>query len=119
MKTNQTNGNTITVICDNGGGITLQIITPDGDQWQHSYEGSSTEAMADQAATDIRNAMAADFDLSDWEGNQVDDCGWCEPTDEEIRNGGYRVESAQDLLAADPDDNHGYARSALIAALRK
>lgn len=66
------------IILDNGGGITLQM-----GVFAHYYQD------ADQAAQDIA-AWLANPDTSDWEGHE-EDAAALEPTQDEIRNGGYRV----------------------------
>jgi hypothetical protein len=67
------------IIFDNGGGITLQL----GDEFAHFYQDAA------QAAEDLKSFLE-DPDTSDWEGHEEEAMD-CEPTDEEIRNGGYRV----------------------------
>lgn len=81
----------ISIICDNGGGITLQVVHGKV-RFQHNYN----DAM--QCATDIKEAVAEfpNLRLADWEGNEASE-GWLEPTDDEIRNGGYRVLSPEDF----------------------
>ena len=66
------------IIIDNGGGITLQM-----GAFAHVYED------AKQAADDIA-AWLSNQDTSDYEGHDAEAAA-LEPTDEEIRNGGYRV----------------------------
>lgn len=66
------------IILDNGGTITLQI-----GEFAHSYD------TGEQAATDLA-AWLVDGDTSGWEGHEADELDRA-PTDEEIRNGGYRV----------------------------
>lgn len=66
------------IILDNGGGITLQL-----NGWAHHYDYEGA------AATDIREWIATK-DTSLWDGHE-DDALDCEPTDEQIRNGGYRI----------------------------
>lgn len=67
------------IILDNAGTITLQL----GGLFAHSYDS------ADQAALDLATWLA-DADTSDYEGHEADALD-CDPTAEEIRNGGYRV----------------------------
>lgn len=88
----------ITIIADNGGGLTLQIIT-ETERYQHTYDD------ANQCARDIRDAVeygeAEGFD--DWTGNeQKKGLPWLEVDDAEIANGGYRVFRYPDL-PNDPD----------------
>jgi hypothetical protein len=94
----------VMVIADNGGGLVLQIGSGHG-RYQHRYEADT----ARQCAVDMLLALAGD-DVSGWDGNEVSD-GWVTPTDDEIRNGGYRVFSPIDLLT-------GKAWGAADAALR-
>jgi len=70
---------TYRIVFDNAGGITLQL----GDEFAHYYQG------AKQAAEDLKVFIATQ-DTSSWDGNEEDAMD-CNPTDEEIRNGGYRV----------------------------
>lgn len=83
----------ITIICDNGGGITLQI-RQRGYRYQHMYYDPI------QAAHDIHVAHNPGCDLHDWDGNDLvagDPAEWLYPSDDDVRNGGYRV-------YYDPDD---------------
>lgn len=67
----------IEIIFDNAGGITIQT----GD-FVHCYDDASA------AARDVR-ALMSGSDPGDWDGNEPD-CR-LDPTDDEVRNGGYRV----------------------------
>ena len=67
----------VEVICDNGGGITVQTPT-----FAHHYRS------ADQAAEDVKAILSGD-DCSGWDGNEPE--ARVEPTLEDISNGGYRV----------------------------
>jgi hypothetical protein len=82
------------IIADNGGGLTLQIVDPAGRQYQHTYDNPA------HCARDIRDFLA-DGTTEDWDGNEADDeegvSQWLEPSDEDVRNGGYRVLSLADL----------------------
>lgn len=98
------NNNSIKIICDNGGGITLQV----GSSYQHCYNDAA------QAAEDIGVALSGG-NPSGWEGNEAAD-GWLEPSSEQIRNGGYKVFSLESLRAdTEPSWTNAYQlRSALI-----
>lgn len=87
--------NELKIVADNGGGITLQVVSENGYQYQHHY---SEVADAARDAALIENGA----DVSDWEGNEVD-VGFS-PGSEEVSNGGYKVTTAQDLLAADLEE---------------
>lgn len=73
----------VELIFDNGGGITLQT-----DSFVHSYDD------AQQVARDALAILNGD-DTSLWEGNEPE-CR-IDPTDHDIRNGGYRVMSLTDF----------------------
>lgn len=83
----------ITIIANNGGGLTLQL-SKGGQQYQHSYDD------AGQCARDIRDAYDDD-NFYGWAGNELEDDGveWLIPTDDQLRNGGYRVLTVGDLLS--------------------
>lgn len=91
----------ITAICDNGGGITLQVI--DGDaRYQHTYQD------AKQCATDIKVAVEGG-DITEWDGNEAEgyEAFWLDPSGEDIRNGGYRLLDIYDLARPyDADANY-------------
>jgi hypothetical protein len=80
-----------TIIFDNGGGITVQL--PDFAHWYNDPT---------QAARDIADYLS-DGTTDGWEGHE-DDAAELDPTDDQIRNGGYRVYSIPDIvdLAHDP-----------------
>ena len=93
----------ITVILDNGGGATLQIVEGDW-RYQHYYEDATV------CGRDYVSAVN-DEDISDFAGNEyVEDeslhgqtgpdgqtySPWLQPSYEDIRNGGYCV--CRDLL---------------------
>jgi len=86
----------ITIIADNGGGITLQLTADNGKRYQHYYDGYDGFK---QLAEDL--AVAETF--SDWDGNEAQDEDgneqWLVPTDNQIRNGGYKVFDYEDILA--------------------
>jgi hypothetical protein len=85
----------IRIICDNGGGITLQL----GD-WAHFYYGPGA---AEQCAEDIM-AYRHVGNAVDWPGHDSDALG-LDPSDEDIRNHGYRVYySAEEVIADEPWD---------------
>ena len=73
-------------IFDNGGGITLKLGT-----FAHHYQD------VEQAARDWKS-YSENPDTSDWEGHE-DDSAECDPSQDEIRNGGYRVLDADDIAA--------------------
>lgn len=105
MTTNAPTTTDTTIILDNGGGITLQIRQSTGNvgrNYQHTYWDAT------QAANDIKASMQPGCDISDWDGNEIDD-GWLEPTDDEQSNGGYRIYTIADFLATDADDIWGIA----------
>lgn len=79
----------ITIICDNGGGITLQV----GD-YQHTYDD------AKHCANDIREILAGESTY-DWDGNEAE--YWINPTAEQISNGGYRVFDLDGIISVDPE----------------
>ena len=84
----------ITIIADNGGGLTLQLVDDYDRRYQHYYKSPT------QCATDIKTALADDS-FEGWDGNEADDedgndC-WLDPTCDQIRNGGYRILSADQL----------------------
>ena len=87
----------ITIICDNGGGITLQLANEQtGRRYQHYYDGYDN---FDQFAQDL--AVAETF--ATWDGNEAQDEDgtdqWLVPTDNQLRNGGYKVFDYEDILA--------------------
>jgi hypothetical protein len=66
------------IILDNGGGVTLQM-----GEFAHYYDDMGV------AANDI-GVWMHEGNTDDWEGNDIE-AGTLEPTDDEIRNGGYRI----------------------------
>lgn len=72
----------LTVIFDNGGGITLQF-----GEWAHHYGGY--KGYAEQAAQDYINYLD-EGSAAGWEGHE-DDASDLVPTYDDMRNGGYRV----------------------------
>lgn len=97
---------TATVIFDNGGGITVQLSGADGD-WAHWYNGEPATA-----AGDVRDALSGGF--SDFNGDEPEAHDLI-PTDDQIRNGGYRVErfdsiNELDALTVDWGDGWGNRR---------
>ena len=93
------------IILDNGGGITLQL----GLDYAHYYND------ADQAARDLR-AYIADGTTDGWDGHD-EDAATLDPTDEEIRNGGYRIFTDIANLQSDSDLAWGRNESDLAQAL--
>lgn len=93
-KTNQ-----ITIICDNGGGTTLQVVSDSGYRYQHTYDDAA------HIATDIKASLAGE-NPAGWDGNEAegDDASWMEPTGDEIRNGGYRVYDVDDIKGLDAEN---------------
>ena len=81
-----------TVIFDNGGGITVQLINsnPGTADWAHYYNGEPEQALGD-----VRDALV-EGDFSGFDGDEPD-AHDCVPTHEQIRNGGYRVEKFDSL----------------------
>ena len=91
--------NQITLIEDNAGGMTLQLVGSNGERWQHLYWGGMG-----QLADDI-GAFAGGSDpwVDGWEGDQSAD-GWLDPTQDELDSGGYRVIDFGEILNTDPED---------------
>jgi hypothetical protein len=88
----------IRLLADNSGGITLQVTTDKGERFQRSY---------DDAVHAIRDAVAADAedDVTQWDGNDLQQgTQWLDPTEDDIRNGGYRICYLEDLREADRDN---------------
>lgn len=81
-----------TVIFDNGGGVTVQLIGYDG-YWSHYYAGDYAAA-----AADVRLAFVIGFDH--YEGNDPDAAG-LSPSRAEISDGKYRVEVFSSLTELD------------------
>lgn len=79
------------IILDNGGGIVLQL----GLDYAHYYND------AERAAQDLR-AYIADGTTDGWDGHD-EEAATLEPTDEEIRKGGYRV--VKDVADLDPESS--------------
>ena len=87
------------IILDNGGGVTLQL----AGEWAHYYQDPAQAAVDLQAWIDTRDA-------SDWEGHE-DEALDCEPTADQVCNGGYRV--ITDIFDLDPD--HGWGNEIDLA----
>lgn len=109
------------VIADNGGGLTLQLTVGDTCIYQHTYMGY--RGCAEQCAEDIRAyreigpSVDVATEIAGWDGNEVEEAGQLEPTDEEIRNGGYWVIDVDDIT--EDFEDRGWANVAdLVAALR-
>lgn len=94
------------VIFDNGGGITLQM----EGTFAHRYDDPH------HAAVDFAIYLGGDCNISDWDGHSEDAMD-LDPTDEEIRNGGYRVATSMEELESlgDPDNGWGNAIQFLAA----
>src|SRR3990167_1799288 len=102
---------TVTVIADNGGGVTLQITDKMGRRWQHTYGNSA------QCAYDLWMSQGAELYLPEWEGDESAE-GWVEPSYDDQRNGGYKVYEASEVLAmTDPDEAWGRAQGEVVSAL--
>lgn len=67
------------VIFDNGGGITVQL-----KSWAHYYQDGT------KAAEDVAIWILKGKDASGWEGHEPEALA-CDPSLDEIRNGGYRI----------------------------
>ena len=80
-----------TIIFDNGGGITLQI----GD-WAHWYQNPR------YAADDFRTYILTG-NTDGWDGYEKEAFD-LDPSDDEIRNGGYRVYNDIGSLLADSEE---------------
>lgn len=105
---------TVTVIADNGGGITLQIVDRLGRRWQHTYHGH-----ADTCAYDLLASRSRDLYLPEWDGDETAD-GWLEPTGDEQRNGGYHVYDIAEILAmSGPDEAWGNAMADVVDCVRQ
>ena len=79
-------GDDLDVVFDNGGGITVQA-----RGFVHGYSD------AKQAARDVKNILAADYDPTNWEGDEPT-CYAGAVADPEIeRNNGYRWMSRQEI----------------------
>ena len=92
----------ITIIADNGGGLTLQLTDDKGERYQHCYDSAA------QCARDIRAALD-DHTFAGWDGNEAeeDEDGtprWINVTYEDIRRGGYRELTIADLNEVDLED---------------
>ncbi len=93
--------NTVTVnatlIFDNGGGLTLQL----GD-WAHCYDNM------EQAAKDF-SVYLKDKNTIGWDGHE-DFAAELDPEYDQIRNGGYRVYSAEEIIdECSSEDYTGWA----------
>jgi hypothetical protein len=80
------------IIADNGGGITLQIDA----RWAHYYDGQP----GNDAKAVVRDVLAYESNGLDdtWDGNEPEAME-CNPTPDEIRNGGYRVYTSLEDIA--------------------
>lgn len=76
----------VTIVFDNGGGVTLQI----GDEFAHHY------LYPEQAANDFEDYLN-NASTTSWEGHEPDALE-LDPDDNDIRNGGYRVYDPCDLV---------------------
>lgn len=73
------------LIFDNTGGLTVQL-----PGFAHHYQDMT------QAAGDVADYIK-DCDTNGWEGHE-EDAAELDPTDEQIRNGGYRVIYLDDII---------------------
>lgn len=85
MKT-KINAHPATIIFDNGGGITLQL----------GEYACNTQSASDAAGLYIDYQRSGETE--GWDGCDEDSVN-LEPTDDEIRNGGYRVLDADEIAA--------------------
>lgn len=97
--------NTITIICDNGGGITLQVINTEGQEYQHFYNDN-----AGQCIDDVIAALGGDNPMS-WDGNDLDNgVDILSVSYDNKRNGGYRelscIETLNDIITWDKSGWH-------------
>ena len=91
------------VLFDNGGETIVQC-----EGYAHSFHKPRMAAEA------VRWLLKGE-DPADWDGNEE----WLDWTDEQVRNGGYRVYRSIDLLAAPaPPDNAWQNEHDFLAALR-
>lgn len=103
-------GDDLDVVFDNGGGITVQA-----RGFVHSYGDPQ------QAATDVKAILAADYDPSEWEGDEPTFYQgiWADPDIE--RNGGYnwmdRTAIQEVIENGELDECHGYAMRDFFQAL--
>jgi len=103
-------GDMLDVVFDNGGGITVQA-----RGFVHSYED------AKQAANDVKEILKADYDPTQWEGDEPN-CYQGFSADPEIeRNGGYTWLGREDITEAiktgELEDCDGYAMAEFFTAL--
>lgn len=89
------------VIFDNGGGITVQL-----HGWAHYYQDPT------QAAQDIAEWLK-NHDTIGWEGHEIEALA-CDPTYDEIRNGGYWI---WEPGSAYPEEGSGNAADTFFATL--
>jgi hypothetical protein len=91
----------INIIADNGGGLTLQLIDDDNNRYQHYYDSPGVIS-ADIKEAQTNNNFAA------WDGNEAEDEDgndlWLYVGQEQIKNGGYRELTPDDLLKVKLDD---------------
>lgn len=88
----------ITVILDNGGGVTLQVWQDDEHKYQHTYmQYDGQQCAEDIAAIVIDNYLPWDG----WDGNDLEPVSdgddtdyWMEVSSGDVRNGGARELSA-------------------------
>ncbi len=92
------------VIFDNGGGITLQL-----HGWAHWYNGEAA-----QAARDFAEWLKS-HSTSGWDGHEPEALD-CDPTYDEIRNGGYWIWEPGDEI---PEPGNGYAADEFFAELAR
>jgi hypothetical protein len=106
--------NDVTVILDNAGGATLQIVNGDGAFWQNHYVCGDMQQMADDALSAL---SGADPISGRWDGDDIDEDGLLLPAEDDIDNGCYRVidvTCVSDLASA---SNWGYNGEDLAKAV--
>lgn len=80
-----------TVIFDNAGGATLQL------------PGFAATFSTPEAAAAEFMAFLSSGDTAGWDGNDADAAG-LDPSGDDIRNGGYRVFTGDELAGTDVED---------------
>lgn len=91
-----------------------EIDTPLGRGMIAEYRGVKHVGMWTHAAM-LDNGAA--LCLPEWEGNELVENGWCEPTHDQQRNGAYRVYDGAEVLLLDRDEAWGAGMQELVDAL--
>lgn len=94
------------IICDNGGGITLQL-----GNWAHFFDGQPGNGPS-EAAECLRDYLRMGS-TDDWEGHEAD-AAELDPARAEIETGGYRV--YQSIVAVLDDGESGWHNVRDLAA---